>query len=81
MVPSGGSNEEVGLKNRRGSCGHFVAQLGRMLFVVSSDTDDLGGLDGMNQCSFVEVEMVHAAAGQTFDVAIAHVRGLREKSG
>ena len=54
----------------------FVAQLGRMLFVVSSDTDDLGGLDGVNQCSLFEVDMLHPAAGETLHVAIAMVRRL-----
>ena len=59
----------------------FVAQLGRMLFVVSSDADNFGWLDGMNQCSFFEVDMLHPAAGETFDVAIAMVGSLGKKTG
>jgi hypothetical protein len=51
-----------------------------MLSVISSDTDDLGGLDGMNKCGFVEVDMFHAAAGKTLDVAITVVRRLGEKA-
>ena len=59
----------------------FVAQLGRMLFVVSSDADNLGWLDGMNQRSFFEADMLHPAAGETFHVAITMVGSLSKKTG
>src|SRR6185369_1259818 len=69
------------LKEQQGFGGNFVSKFRGVLSIVAADADSLRRLDGVNEGSFGERKVVHAAAGQAFEVAIAQMRRVRKDSG
>jgi hypothetical protein len=70
----------VGLEEDEGVGGDGVAQFLGVLDVVAADAYDLAGFDGRDQGRIVERQLLHAAAGQFIELALAQMRRREQQA-